>query len=199
MTIAVTSELNAVNSILASIGNAPLTTLTGTLSIDATMAQNALHAEVRRICSYGFAFNTEHEYPITADGSGNLNLSATMLHADLDTRYHAGKDSVQRGLFLYDRKNHTFVWDAGTYKCTVKLLVQFDDMPEAARMYAALSAGQKFQSNAVGDQLLYRFDEKEVQEAWLTLLEEESDAADANIFEGGQAYRPLHAVRRANY
>ena len=37
-----TTELEAVNTILSTIGEAPLNTLTGSLPVDGTMAQNIL-------------------------------------------------------------------------------------------------------------------------------------------------------------
>ena len=42
MTQANTTDLEAVNTILSAIGEAPVNTLTGTLPIDATQAQNLL-------------------------------------------------------------------------------------------------------------------------------------------------------------
>ena len=53
-----TSELEAVNTILSAIGEAPVNSLTGSLPIDATQAQNLLKEISREIQAAGWHFNS---------------------------------------------------------------------------------------------------------------------------------------------
>jgi len=53
------TELEAVNSMLAAIGEAPVSTLTGATQADVQMAINILRDVTREVQSWGWRFNTE--------------------------------------------------------------------------------------------------------------------------------------------
>ena len=57
MTNANTTELEAVNSMLATIGEAPVNSITGTLPLDASLAKNTLNEINREVQSAGWHFN----------------------------------------------------------------------------------------------------------------------------------------------
>lgn len=198
MTISATTELDAVNRIIGSIGTAPIASLVGSLGVDAEMARGLLADEVRKLCAYGFSFNTEHEYPLTSDVSGNITLAATILHADLDRKKHPEIDAVKRGTALYNRTDHTYTFEVSTtYYATVKLLLQFDDLPEPAKQYCMYAAGQRFQADTMGDTALYRFDQADTQQAWAILLMDENEAGDYNMIAPGYiGYNPANVLTR---
>ena len=53
-----TTELEAINTILSTIGESPLNTLSGSLPVDGTMAKNVLNEINREVQSMGWHFNT---------------------------------------------------------------------------------------------------------------------------------------------
>ena len=59
MAIAATTELEAINIMLAAIGEAPINTLVGTLPVDARIAQSTLSEVNKSVQSEGWSFNTE--------------------------------------------------------------------------------------------------------------------------------------------
>ena len=65
---ATSSELDAVNSILMSVGESPVNTL-DTQSPEVAIAQKTLRQVCREILSEGWVFNTEYQYPIALDSS----------------------------------------------------------------------------------------------------------------------------------
>ena len=111
------AELQAVNEILASIGQAPVTTIEAqTITYeDGTSAEIPINPEVaivyetltqvsREVQAEGWTFNKENEYPITPDSNGHLSMTGSMLQMDLsDTVANSTFDTVIRSGRLYDR------------------------------------------------------------------------------------------------
>ena len=66
ITYGVSTELDAVNSILMSVGESPVNTLT-VQSPEVAIAQKTLRQVCREIQAEGWSYNTENEYPIDLD------------------------------------------------------------------------------------------------------------------------------------
>ena len=67
-----TTQLEAVNTMLSTIGEAPVNSLTGSLPVDASMAVNILNEVNREVQSAGWKFNT----PVEFAGGGRFLLQA---------------------------------------------------------------------------------------------------------------------------
>ena len=72
----VTEELPAINQILASVGQAPVTTLDST-NPDVAIAYNTLVQVSREVQGEGWTFNREFDYPLTPDADDNICLLYT--------------------------------------------------------------------------------------------------------------------------
>ncbi len=109
--MALTTKLNAVNTMISVIGEAPVNTLGGTaVPVTVVQAENTLDETSRAVQSEGWHFNTEHEYVLTPDAStSKITLPSNTLTCRLRPTNLYNNDPVQRGLTLYDRKNHTDV------------------------------------------------------------------------------------------
>jgi len=110
MALSATTKLDAINTMLSTIGEAPINTLEDIGSVDAVMAEQILDSTSREVQGRGWHWNTEKEYLISLDSNGYLWLPPTVLRAD-DSDGRLGKDVVVRGQRLYDRVNHTYVFD----------------------------------------------------------------------------------------
>ena len=66
-TVAATTKLESVNIMMAAIGESPINTLTGTLPVDAQLAQDTLHEQNKMVQSEGWSFNTEIDVTLTRD------------------------------------------------------------------------------------------------------------------------------------
>ena len=100
-----TTELEAVNTMLSMIGEAPVNSLTGTLPLDATIANNTLTEISREVQAAGWHFNTEHKVTLAKDNNNKIPLASNIMRVDLDpSRYSRGTlDVVKRGNFLYEK------------------------------------------------------------------------------------------------
>ena len=107
MTITPLTKLQAVNRILAVIGEAPVTSLTDDFT-DSQIAQERLDQESLIIQADGWHFNTDYEYTLTPDNSGNIIIpdSALSVFVPDYRKYIVRSNSGTR--MLYDREEHTY-------------------------------------------------------------------------------------------
>ena len=175
-----TSKLDAVNTMLSSIGEAPVSSLSSGL-IEAEIAESILNTIDREVQSMGWHFNTELNKSFAQDTLGQILLPADILRADATLKANA-PNLVQRGLKMYDRTNHTFViGTAAALDVVVQLL--FDDLPEVAKRYIVLRATRIFQDRVVGSNTLHEFQQRDEAEALIQLKDFDKAADDHNIFD----------------
>ena len=185
-----TTELEAINTMLSTIGESPVNTVEDTGNVDVVIARQILQSVSREVQARGWHFNTEINYTITPDSEGYLVLPNTVLKAD--TVYpDSSKDVVVRGSKLYDRENHTYVF-TGAVKVDMTILLTFDELPEVARNYVTIRASRIFQERVVGSDTLHAFNSQDEARAMVSLMEYEADTADLNILSGNHSvYRIL--------
>jgi len=175
-----TSKLDAVNTMLSSIGEAPVSSLSSGL-IEAEIAESILDTIDREVQSMGWHFNTELNKSFAQTPAGEILLPADILRADATLKANA-PNLVQRGLKMYDRVNHTFIVGTNAALDVVVQLV-FDDLPEVAKRYIVLRATRIFQDRVVGSNTLHDFQEKDEQQALVQLKDFDKAADDHNIFD----------------
>jgi hypothetical protein len=176
------TQLDAVNQMLLSIGQSPVNTLTVTGLKDVSFARLVLHNTSREVQSKGWHFNTDSEYPLTADVAGKVELPVNALAVDPCDRT---KDYVERyeGAYrrFWDKDNHTFVISE-TVKVNIIWFYEFEQIPQTARAYIAHKAGRVFQASAVGSQILYQYTKEREFETLADLERVEARNSDTNLF-----------------
>lgn len=182
MSLAPTTELEAVNTMLNTIGEAPVNTLVNMTSVDAITALSILQSVNREVQSQGWFFNSEANYPLTPNQNGELVLPTNTMSVDSNDDVYK-HDLVQRGGRAYDRLNHTYIFELPV-KCDLILLLQFDEIPEAARRYITIRASRVFQDRVLGSDSLHRMNREDEYQALTTLRLMESETADYNILTG---------------
>jgi len=197
-----TTELEAVNIMLAAIGEAPVNTLTGTLPVDVKLAQTTLEEVNKEVQTEGWSFNTEINVELTRDGSNHIALSSNVLIVDPNIHDHPDVDAIQIGLKLYDRKEHTYEFD-DDLKCTVVYFRTFNDIPEPAKRYINIKAARIFVDRLVSDEGLRTYTQQDEVRARSILMETDLSNADHNILRGDPAltsvfgtYSPANALIR---
>lgn len=188
-----TTQLSAVNSMLSTIGEAPVNSLSSGL-LDAETAETVLNEVSRDVQSLGWNFNTESNFTVAADNDGNVVLPTEVVRADLAnsvTKYRSSKNEyVQRGNKMYDKVNHTY--NIGkALKLDVVVLLAFNELPEVARRYITTKAARLFQERVVGSDMLSSMNRADEQAALFALREMEGDNADYNIFDDGGTFSVL--------
>ena len=193
MSLATTTKLEAVNTMLGVIGEAPGNTLGGdSRPVSVVSAEAVLDETNRQVQSLGWHFNTEKEYVFTPDTDGKVTLPVNVLKIDAETDKHTDLDLVQRGTQLYDRKEHTDVF-TGDLKLTVTFLLDFTSIPEQFRHYVTTKAARIFASRFLGSQEIAGFALRDEIEAKAAAIDADSESADRTIFDN---YDVLRVVDR---
>lgn len=179
-----TTELDAVNMMLGTIGESPINSLEGATGVvDAVLAQKILKEVSVQVQEEGWHFNVEKQFVLTpAVPSKNIFLPDNCIEVDAtgDDRL---LDVSMRGNRLYDRTNRTFEFTKSIV-CDLVLLFDFEELPQAARHYIAVRAARVFQQRMVGSETLGTFTEKDEVRARAALKRFEAKTADYNILTG---------------
>jgi len=187
MAVSKTSKLDAINSMLIGIGEAPVNTLNSGLQ-EAEVAAIVLDTISREVQTLGWAFNTDIRYTLSPNSSKNIVLPSNALRVDttgLKRSYTT--DVIERDGKLYDRTKNTFEFDA-ELEVDIIFLFDFVEVPEVARRYIALRAGRKFQENILGSSEMTQQQWKDEQQALFALRDADSESADFNIFDNYDTY-----------
>lgn len=185
-----TTELEAINSMLALISMAPLNTLEGLSTADVAAAKRKLSDVSVSIQSKGWWFNTESDYPLNRNVSNEISLAPTIVNVDLDTTQYSSVDVVQRGTRLYDRKNHTYIFSINLL-ADVTILLPFEELPQVARKYISVLAGREFANDTIGDVERDGFSERDVFSALVALEAKDGENSDYSIFDNYDVARVI--------
>lgn len=177
-----TDELSVVNTMLATIAESPVNTLAAGNIVDVSIARSTIAEVSRKVQAKGWHFNSEEDYPITPDSSGHILLPKNTLRVDVSPLNHPKLDVVQRGLKLYDKKERTLIFK-DTIKVSILLLIPFDDLPEVVRQYIMVRATRQFSRRMLGSEVIDSFSASDEIDAWTTLVDEEAETGDYNIFD----------------
>lgn len=194
--MATTTQLDAVNTMLSAIGEAPVNSLSSGL-VEAEIAETILNTVDREVQSMGWHFNTELNKSYAQNSSGEIVLGTDILRADATLEANS-PDLVQRGLKMYDRKNHTFNVGAST-KLDVVVQLNFDDLPEVCKRYITLRATRIFQDRIVGSNTLHDFQIKDEERAMFELKEFDKAADDHNIFDNYDTFSIIDRQGRRTF
>lgn len=177
------TELEAVNEMLMSIGQAPVSTLEVTGIKDVNIAKAELLKVSRRVQSHGWNWNSDTEYELMPDVDGIIVTPTDVIKIDASDKRRrvVQRRHPTKGMAIYDQDNQTFIFDK-PIKFDVVWLFAFEDVPETARCYIATSAGRKFQSRVIGSRILDAFQEADEMMAWTLLIREERASRDSNLF-----------------
>ncbi len=204
----VSTELDAVNSILMSVGETPVNTLT-VQSPEVAIAQKTLRQVCREIQAEGWSYNTENEYPIQLDTNNQCIIPNNVLQLDLNIFQH-GKDYdvVRRSdngvMKVYDKKGHTFTFEnCSKLYFDIVWMLDFEDLPQAFKDYVTIRASRVASNRMVNSQPSAKLLEADEALARASAMEYENRQADHNIFNDYQyqqdantVYRPFKVLRR---
>ena len=176
------SKLDAVNIILNSIGETPVSSLSSGLP-DAEEAEAKLDATSKEVLSKGWHQNLERGLVVARRSDGQIVIPNSYLRIDT-----VDEDAVMNVTIrmdngrrkLFDLNNHTFKFTKDP-KCDVIVDVEFEAMTFEMQNYIALRAARKFQESVMGSVQLDSFVMRQEQEAYAALLDSEAENEDNNI------------------
>lgn len=184
-TTALTSELDAINTMLDCIGEAPVSSLEVSGLGDVAKAKQALDEVSREVQTDGWDFNTDAGYTLPIDGNGFVLLAPNMLGVDTDGP-DKGRRVTQRGNRMYDKDTRSFIFTQGI-SCEIVWLFPFDELPQHARQYIMIRAARRFTARNLGSEALHRFSETDELAALALLKDKEADQGDYNMLTGSMS------------
>ena len=177
--LVLTTALDAVNIMLGTIGEQPVSTLVVSGVADVGIAKTILAETSRKVQSKGWDFNTDIDYALALDSDSKVPIPPNALRIDT-TIGGFGSDLVQRAGFFWDRDNNTFIL-AQAVRANIVRYFAYEDLPESARYYIAIKAARKFQRRVLGDVEVEGFTQDEEFEAKADMQDADSETADRNM------------------
>jgi len=183
MALARTSKLEAVNKALQMMGEAPVNSLQGLLGLG-NLAETTIDSVSRKLQTEGWSFNTDYQVSLVRDSTTNhISVGANVSRIYVDPYDYPDIDVVQRGSKLYDRKNNTYEFEKNL-KVDMTILLDWDDLPEHARVYIMTKTGRELQESMIGSKDLTEINLLVEQEVRGQFLEEETTLSDHSMLRG---------------
>jgi hypothetical protein len=202
-------QIAAVNELLQSIGQAPVSTL-DTSNPDVSIAWNTLVSTSRDVQAEGWAFNRENHIQLTRSAAaGTLNyilLASNELQVDLvndlANQHHNAvirKDGINT--ILYDKEQHSKTW---TYDPIVDKVFYFDweNLPIPIQSYIITRAAAICSSRITGDINQYKMLKQREDYCRAQAVEYDTNQGDYSFFgldthtSGYRTYQPVQSLSR---
>jgi len=174
------NELEAVNMLLAAVGEAAVSSLETATTVDVTHAKNLLSNINREVQQKGWHFNTEWDVVLSLDSDSRIPLGTTVLSIYSPTKLNTirGREGSP---FLYDLDNNTFTWTTSVNDAVTITLLDFEDIPQTARQYITTKAARIFQEEIIGQVSAEAVNRQEEVEAYADLLDDEGERSGFNV------------------
>lgn len=172
MEISALTELDAVNNIIGTLGEAPLNTLEDLTNVDAINALRILQDVSRNEQARGWSFNLIEDFVLNPDINDNNRIPWSDKYLFL--KGEEGTKLVRYGKHMKDLVRNSDYFPQ-PIRATVVLLIPFEELPEQMRSYIVAKAGFMFQSAYYGDEGMTTVINMQVQDAWQHLMDYEMD------------------------
>lgn len=189
MALAGMTELEAINLMLSTIGEAPVNSLESTGLSDVAVARSILLEVSREVQDDGWNFNQEDEVELSLSIDGFVYIPSNALR--VENVDYQDIDVTIRGDRLYDRRNHTFIFTE-PYKFQITYLLEYTDLPQAARYFIAIRASRKFQRRILTAEVVEKFTENDELEAKANLQDQDTSAGDYNLINDSWDIARIH-------
>ena len=199
-----TQELPAINQILSSCGQAPVTTLDQT-NPDVAIAYDTLLQVSREVQAEGWTFNTEYHYEMVPDINNEIAIPNNIIQIKLtENTTNSSYDGIRRSGKLYDRQHHTFEWThASPVECDIVWEFDWVDLSQPIQDFIISRSSVLVSQRIIGDSTQYQM--LQAQEAYnrSLALEYETNQGQFTFFghpQGKtnyyQSYQPFQALQR---
>ena len=171
------TELEAVNVLLTTIGEAPVNTLTGNQVTDVTIARQVLNEVSREVQSQGWYFNTENGVKLNPDNNKHILPPADT--ARIDSRDY---NIVIREDKLFDLDDFTYEF-GGSIKVNIVYYQDFTVLPDAAKRYIAARAARIYADRLLNSETIHAMTSKDERQALVDLRQFEEETADYTMMD----------------
>jgi len=189
-----TTKLQAVNTLLSIIGEAPLNQLTPPLTGDAALAERVLDEISTEVQGAGWSWNTMVYKEIPLDANGHSTLASNTLAVRFNPLSYPSQRFVLRGTKLFDRVENKYdlrgslgvALTGGTSDLIAEIVEElaWDDIPETGKRYITIRAGRVFANRAVTSQSIESYTSEDEEKALQILKRTEDMAQNHNFISG---------------
>ena len=194
------TELSAVNSILGSIGQSPITTLDFD-NPEIYFVYNLLKECNIDIQSEGWSFNVEKHVKRTPDTNKHITIADDILQMDInDEQRDRFTDVVKRNGRLYDKVNHTDEFTDDVY-LDITYLYAFTDIPQVFKRYIIYCASVRAATQLVANPQLVQLLQSKEAYGRAACMEYECNQGDHSYLGWPHesvynSFQPYQALRR---
>ena len=198
------TELQAINQVLASVGQAPVTNIEQT-NPDVAIAYDTLLQVSREVQAEGWTFNKEYHYEFTPNTDDEIEIPNNILQIKLTENVaNMDFDGIRRSGKLYDRQHHTYKWtDVTPVQCDVVWEFDWVDLPQPIQDFITARAAVLTSQRIIGDPEQYTMLQQQEAFARALALEYETQQGQYTFFghpQGQQnyyqSYQPYQALKR---
>ena len=157
---------------------------------EVNLAENILDETIAEMCQDSYVFNTEVDVTLSPDVSNNINVPATYIQIRDTTQEYVIRDSGL--LYSMQAKSNEFTADITV---EVVYLLEFEDLPEAAKRYCTIRAARIYADRMVGSKDIRAFTERDEIEAKAKLFNYEAGVDRLNMLTDSAAVSYIHNRR----
>jgi len=206
-TVDIDTELSAVNAILGSIGQSPISGL-DFANPEISFIYNLLKESNQDVQNEGWTFNIEYHIKENVSTSDNkIIIGSDVIRIDSTDAWDKTRDFVRRkdsdGLWkMYDRVNHTFEFPDDDYFYVNKVrLLPFEDIPAPFQRYIIYKASGRAAVQLVSNGQLQKMIAQFEIQSRAAAMEYECNQGDHNYMgwpdeSAYQSYKPYRTLRR---
>ena len=206
-TVDIDTELSAVNAILGSIGQSPISGL-DFANPEISFIYNLLKEVNQDVQAEGWTFNIEYHIKENVGADNKIIIESDVTRIDNTDEWDKTRDFVRRkdtsdGLWkLYDRVNHTFEYPDDDYFYVNKVrLLKFEDIPAPFQRYIIYRASGRAAVQLVSNGQLQKMIAQFEMQSRAAAMEYECNQGDHNYMgwpdeSAYQSYKPYQALRR---
>ena len=184
-----TTELEAVNSLLATIGEAPVSSFGSPIAPDASRALETIREVTRTTLSRGWWFNTEVNTTLVPDSvSKEVTLPVAILSVSFGPQGNY-VDPINRGQRVYDRANKTYAFNQSVTVRRLIINLLWDELPETAKSYIRIKASRLFRTRTFVSVIGPAYDVADETQASAELMSEHYRNSPTNIYNTDGVYQ----------
>lgn len=199
------TELEAINTLLSVIGEAPIDSLsdiTVNEITDSALARKALNEVSRDVQSEGWTWNTDRSVQLNRDSANEFKLAGSTLKVVFASS--GSMPYVMRGLRVYDRNRQSYDMSDVESLTASQVVTQLDweDMPHSAQQYITIRAARIYSDRFLNSDAIYVYTSNDEQYARSMLIRSEEREGGDNMLYGnslgmgqGVGYLPVQGMR----
>ena len=190
MTLSATTKLEAINTMLSVIGEAPVSSFETNATGDVAIAKNILDEVLKEVQSRGWYWNTEFKVTFAPDVDGKVAVAGNVARIDADPTASSAHYSVRNG-YLYDLTDHTDVF-TDSVSLTAIYFLEWEELPEVGKRFVMIKAGRVFQDRVLSSPQLNAFTLRDEMIALADLKNAEMEVADLSIFDNAGTFNTIN-------